>query len=183
MPSFTKMMSGAKALSSGGEQVFPRASNLHTHHGHDHAAPVRRAAVLEDKDALPHSERHAPLRNRDGLAGAREHHAPMERNGYRRVQRKCSAHFRGTSLHSGVERSGYRRVQSRRSCVHRNYAPTTDTTTLRRCGARRCSKTKIPCQVPRASRPSATGTHSEDRVRTIRRWEGMSSGPSAVWTK
>ena len=45
-------------------------------------------------------------------------HLPMERNGYRRVQRKCSAHFRGTSLHAGVERSGYRRVQSGHSWRH-----------------------------------------------------------------
>ena len=53
----------------------------------------------------------------------------------------------------------------------------------RRCGARRCSKTKMPCHVPSCRRPSATGTTSLVRVSTMRRCEGMSSGPSAVWTK
>ena len=60
--------------------------------------------------------------------------------------------------------------------------PTTATATERLCAARRCSKTKMPCQVPSISRPSATGMTSLDRVSTERRCEVVSSWPSAVWT-
>ena len=68
-----------------------------------------------------------------------------------------------------------------RSTRNPGQTPTTDTTMERRCGARRCSKRKMPCQVPSANRLWATGTDSLDRVKTMRRCEVVSSLPSAVW--
>ena len=52
---------------------------------------------------------------------------------------------------------------------------------MRRCGCRRCSKTYIPCQVPSPNRPPSTGTERLVWVSAARTWDGMSSGPSAVW--
>ena len=52
--------------------------------------------------------------------------------------------------------------------------------TERVCGARRCSKRKIPCQVPSASLPPTMGITSLVRVIAIRRWLVVSSGPSSV---
>ena len=56
------------------------------------------------------------------------------------------------------------------------------TTIVRRCGAARCSNRKIPCQVPSCIRPRPIGTTSLVCVRTMRRCEVVSSGPSAVCT-
>ncbi len=52
---------------------------------------------------------------------------------------------------------------------------------MRRCGARRCSQRKSPCQVPSSNRPPLTGITSELLVSAMRICAGMSSGPSAVW--
>ena len=38
-----------------------------------------------------------------------------------------------------------------------------------------------PCQVPSAALPIFTGIAMEVWVRAARIWDGMSSGPSAVW--
>ena len=69
-------------------------------------------------------------------------------------------------------------------CVASNFGvrvyPTTLTTTDLTCGARRCSKRKIPCHVPSANLPSITGITSDVRVNAIRKWLGISSAPSCV---
>ena len=64
-----------------------------------------------------------------------------------------------------------------------HYSPITVTTIFRRCPARRCSKRKIPCQVPSCIRPSATGMVSLLCVSTMRICDGMSSAPSESCSK
>jgi hypothetical protein len=51
--------------------------------------------------------------------------------------------------------------------------PMTETTTVRRWGAPRCSKRKMPCQVPRARRPWATGMLSLEELVEIRARRGI----------
>ena len=54
---------------------------------------------------------------------------------------------------------------------------------FRRCGARRCSKRKMPCHVPSCIFTSAIGTVSPVRVKTMRMCDGMSSLPSEPCVK
>ena len=63
-----------------------------------------------------------------------------------------------------------------------NYASPFMVSVIRRPDdCRRCSQRKMPCQVPRQSRPELMGIVSEASVREVFRWAGMSSGPSMVW--
>ncbi len=57
-------------------------------------ARMRRAAMLEDEDALPRPELHPSAVDGDGLGAARQHHAGMARPHYRSVKQQHPAtHF------------------------------------------------------------------------------------------
>src|SRR5580692_239827 len=58
--------------------------------------------------------------------------------------------------------------------------PITETTTDRAEPRARCSYKNRPCQVPNRIWPAVTGIDSDVRVSAIRRWLGISSGPSRV---
>ena len=61
----------------GGSTNLPRQRWLISDNGDKNFSPMRRAAMLEQKNALPSSELHLTIDNRHGLAGARQDHANM----------------------------------------------------------------------------------------------------------
>ena len=89
----------------------------------------------------------------------------------------------GRGLRPSVAAFPERRISETAVGHHYSHSPITVMKTLRRCGARRCSKRKMPCHVPSCIFPFTIGTVSLVRVRTMRMCDGMSSLPSESCVK
>src|SRR5207248_8097992 len=55
----------------------PLQRRLFAHHRHNNFSPMPGAPMFEKENSLPGSKLHPPLRNRNGFAAMRQHHADM----------------------------------------------------------------------------------------------------------
>ena len=155
---YQKKKAGAKAFRIFPDKLFPTLTNSEQHT--DFSSDARRSfihAVCEGKSGVEKNER---------VKGIEPSYAAWE----------------AAVLPLNYTRKRLADLLARQSDVSKaNQHPEMFTATWRTWGARRCSKRKMPCQVPRTIRPSETGMTSLVRVSDMRMWEVMSSGPSRVW--